>query len=107
MRVELRGPDAAVLLGRALRGLATAAGCPVRIAANEGRDWSSATFAGMRHRVVLAAPPSAALDRWLATLPEADVPLRGHVVSDLTVERVIEADGEHHATVLALTLAEG
>lgn len=102
----LRGCDAAVLLGRALRGLAAAADRPVRIVANEGRDWSSATFIGMRHRILLTARPGSSFDRWLATLPEMDVPLRGHIVADLTVEQVRVENGEAYATVLALTVAE-
>lgn len=98
-------PDCAVLLARALRLAAAAAGCRVRVAANEGRDWSSATFTGMQHRITLVAEDMPWFDEWLSALPEIDVPLTGHFVSDLTIERRTIVDGERHALILALTVA--
>ena len=78
-----RGPDAATLLERALLRGAERAGCPVlRLTAAWDR-WASATFNGARHRLTFRAPRSAVLDRWIAALPEADLPLRGHLVADI------------------------
>lgn len=98
-------PDCAVLLARALRLTAAAAGCPVRVAANDGRDWSSATFTGMQHRITLIGEDTPRFDQWLSTLPEIDIPLTGHIVSDLTIEHFGIVDGERHALIFALTVA--
>ena len=83
-----RGPDAATLLERALVSSAMQAGCPIlRVTADWDR-WASATFNGARHRLSFQAPRSALLDRWIAALPEIDLPLRGHLVADIeTVSR--------------------
>ena len=83
-----RGPDAATLIERALIAQALAAGCRVEIAASDSRRWASATFIGARHAIRLSCARSAALETWLSELPEADFALRGHLVADLTVERV-------------------
>ncbi|MEI9928049.1 MAG: hypothetical protein WDN44_10600 [Sphingomonas sp.] len=64
-----RGPDAAVLLERALAASAGRARCPIRVTAAGSTRWASATFAGARHELTLAADPSPALDAWLAGLP--------------------------------------
>jgi hypothetical protein len=90
-----RGPDAATLLERALLKDAARAGCPVlRLTADWDR-WASATFNGARHRLTLRAPRSAAIDRWIAALPEADLPLCGHLVAD--IEAVARRD--HGGTI--------
>lgn len=83
-----RGPDALTLLARALLAGAEAAGCPLTLTASDSRRWSSATFAGMQHRLTLSGTTSPALDMWLAALPEAQFALRGHLVADLVVERI-------------------
>lgn len=83
-----RGPDAATLLERALIRSAEAAGCAVTIPASEVQRWASATFAGARHALTLAAQASLQLSSWLSALPEAEFTLRGHLVADLTVTRV-------------------
>ena len=79
--------DAAVLLVRALRISARAAGAAMVVCATEERPWASATFAGIRHRIDLQVEPDVATDDWLAGLSEADLPLRGHLVADLTLDR--------------------
>lgn len=88
-----RGPDALTLLTRALLAGADRSGCPLTLATSDSRRWSSATFAGMQHRLVLSAQPSPALDSWLAALPETEFALRGHLVADLVVER-LRREGE-------------
>jgi hypothetical protein len=81
-----RGPDAGVLLERALSGQARAAGVDMAIVSAGWTRWASATFAGARHALSLAAVASPALDRWIAGLPEAEFDLRGHLVADLTLD---------------------
>lgn len=79
-----RGPDVATLLERRLRVAATAAGVSVAITRSDWTRWASATFTGARHVITLAADP-AGFDAWLATLPEADLPLRHHLVADMVI----------------------
>lgn len=100
-----RGPDAEALLLRALSAAAEAAACPIQITASDWKRWASATFAGAQHRVTLAAAPSPALDRWLAALPEAEFGLRGHLVADLVVERILR-DGERVTAELEVLTVE-
>lgn len=92
--------DPTVLLVRALRNGARAAGATVFVIATDETAWASATFVGVRHRVDLVAEPGAALDAWLAALPDADLNLRGHIVADLAITR--DGDG---VTLHVLTVA--
>ncbi len=88
-----RGPDAATLLERRLRIAAEAAGATIAITASDWVRWASATFNGARHRVTIAGE-GARFEAWMATLPEADLPVRGHLVADLAVAaRRDTADG--------------
>lgn len=86
--VKTRGPDVGTLLVRALYRASAHAGCPLEIVASDRVRWASATFAGARHATTWTALPSAALDAWLAALPEAEFELRGHLVADLAVQAV-------------------
>ena len=79
--------DPTILLARALRISARAAGATIFVVATAETSWASATIVGVRHRIDLAVEPGAALDRWLAGLPDADLRLRGHLVADLAVTR--------------------
>lgn len=81
-----RGPDAGILLERALLASAAAAGCPVVITKSSSTRWASATFTGARHRLTLTASASPALDAWLASLPEAEFALGEHLVADAVIE---------------------
>lgn len=99
-----RGPDAGTLLRRALEADAMRAGCAVTVASIDWTRWSSATFTGARHEMVLAAAESAALDQWLAALPEAEFDLRGHVLADITLINVRRADVRTVVVVEALTV---
>lgn len=79
MRLET---DPARLLLCALRRSAALAGCRVAIAHEALTPWASATFVGGQHRVAVAGER---LNDWLATLPDADLPMRDHLVASLDV----------------------
>ncbi|MFD1036633.1 hypothetical protein ACFQ15_18525 [Sphingomonas hankookensis] len=87
-----RGPDATTLLERRLRIAAEAAGVTIAIVRSSATPWASATFNGARHRLTLIGE-GAAFERWVAGLPDADLPLRGHLVADLAVRRNATGDG--------------
>lgn len=74
--------DAAALLARALRASAGATGVAAEVVDACSTPWSSATFTGERVALTLRAGDAA----WLAALSEADLPMRGWFVADLTVE---------------------
>ncbi len=101
-----RGPDAETLLRRALEAQAEAAGCPIILVESDWTRWASATFSGARHMLTLAAPPSSALDAWLARLPEAELTLRRHLVADLAVEHVRRTGDRVTVSLEVLTLEE-
>lgn len=85
---------------RALARSAADAGCtPVLDHVTEA-PWATMTFTGARHTVRAAAAP-AALARWLAMLPEADLPLHRHFVASCAAE---VTGGE--ATIELLVLEE-
>lgn len=102
-----RGPDAATLLVRRLLASALAAGCPMTLDELESVRWASATFTGARHRIQLRGPDGAASSDWEAGLAEAELPIAGHLVADLSVVRVTRQDGEVRLWVEALTVEEG
>ena len=102
-----RGPDAETLLRRVLEASAEAADCPVALVASDWTRWASATFTGARHLLTLAAPPSPALDAWIAGLPEAELRLRGHLVADLVVEHVRRTADTVTVSLEVLTVEEG
>lgn len=101
-----RGPDAEALLRRALEASAEAAGCPAALVASDWTRWASATFTGARHLLTLAAPPSAALDAWIAGLPDAELRLRRHLVADLVVDHVRRAGDRVTISLEVLTVEE-
>ncbi|MDE0878222.1 MAG: hypothetical protein OSB00_06085 [Sphingomonas bacterium] len=66
-------------LVRALRLSAAGAGLdPLLLSASE-RPWASATYVGARHLITFGIPASPDRHRWLASLVEADLAMRGHV----------------------------
>jgi hypothetical protein len=99
-----RGPDAGARLERGLLAHAASAGCAVTIVDATWVRWASATFAGARHTLWLQAATSAALDRWLADVPEAEIALRDHLLADLVVTDIVQTDGVARITVEALTV---
>ncbi|KQM85959.1 hypothetical protein ASE67_08725 [Sphingomonas sp. Leaf23] len=100
-----RGPDAATLLERRLRIAAEAAGVSIAITASDWTGWASATFNGARHRLTLSSG-DAGFAAWLAELPEADLPLRGHLVADLIVTGGATLPDRDDATIEVLTVEE-
>lgn len=100
-----RGPDALALLERRLRIAAEAAGVAIDVRDSHAIPWASATFNGARHRLTIAGDDSG-FDAWLAGLPEADLPLRGHLVADLAVTGRESLADQQVATIEALTVEE-
>ncbi len=98
-----RGPDATTLLERRLRIAAEAVGVTIAITASDATPWASATFNGARHRLTLVGE-GAAFKRWVAALPDIDLPLRGHLVADLVVRRAVA--GESVVVLEVLTVEE-
>lgn len=99
-----RGPDAAALLERALIRAAIEAGVAMSVAGADWTRWASATFVGARHALRLVAMPSAALDRWVAGLSEAEFRLRGHLVADLAIVGTQREAGLVTVCIEALTV---
>lgn len=99
-----RGPDAGTALVRAIEANAQGAGCTAQMIKSDSMRWESATFAGARHQLTLATPESSALDRWLAALPAADLPVRGFLIADIMVKTICRADGIATIGLEALTV---
>lgn len=74
-------------LGRALVAGARAAGCDLAILDTSSRPWASATFVGERVDLTMRCQDGPA-EAWLATLPDADLSVRGCFVADLAVRGV-------------------
>lgn len=88
-------PAAALVEARLAKALivdAMAARVDCTIAEHRSRPWASATFIGAQHAVTLVAPRSPGLGGWVAALPDAELPLIGHVVGSVAVD-TIEDDG--------------
>ncbi|MEG3176006.1 hypothetical protein U1872_07180 [Sphingomonas sp. RB3P16] len=100
-----RGPDAGTLLRRAIEAAARAAGCTVTVTDSRMTRWASATFTGARHDLTLVAADDAAFAAWIESLPEAELPLRGHLVADLVVRSVTRVDQRVELVLEALSVA--
>lgn len=99
--------DATARLERRLVEHARRAGVAVTIVSHASTRWASVTFVGARHRVGMRLARSEAAYGWIAGLPEAELPLPGHLVADLVlVERSDEAD-QIDATIEVLTVEDG
>jgi hypothetical protein len=101
----MRGPGATALLGRALTASAARAGAHIAIARDEATAWHSATFTGARHAFEITAPACGLIADWLATIGDADLPLAGHLLADLSVTHRAEQAGTLHLRIEALTVA--
>lgn len=88
----LRGTDAEARLARALVANAGAAGVLVAIERSRSRPWSSATFEGVQLHVALHAAPVDATMAWLTALPDAELPMRGHVAMPPAIDSAAERD---------------
>jgi hypothetical protein len=75
-----RGPALLRQLTRALAASAAAEGCAPMLTHEGETAWATATFAGARHHFSATAAPRP-LARWLAMLPEAELPLTGWFVA--------------------------
>ena len=82
---SVRLADPATPLARALVAAATAAGCDATVTAIATRSWASATYVGAHHEVALAIRACVERYRWLASLAQADLPVRGHVALPPTI----------------------
>ncbi len=100
-----RGPDAATLLERRLVASAAAAGCAIAVVSTDWTPWASATFNGACHELRIALPARAAAEAWLADLPEADLPLAGHLVADIAVVSADRSNAGIDARIEALSVA--
>ncbi|WP_174285448.1 hypothetical protein [Sphingomonas bacterium] len=107
MRLDsLRGADAGTLLVRALRAQAMAAGVVIAVRSIATRPWASATFVGTCHRIAIEAEPGDTFDRWIATMPESEWIVRGHLVADLIVDRIIRDAGIASVSISILTIED-
>ena len=107
MRMDpLRGPDVATRLIRTLHASAAASGTSFEVTETVSRPWASATFSGEHHHLVLLADPIPGFRSWLATLPDAELPLRGHNLADLAIDAVEQVGSRLHVTIAALTLID-
>lgn len=98
--------DAATLLERALLADAAGAGVTIAVESAKATPWASATFVGARHRLAIGGPHEANVGTWLGGLPEADLPLRRHLVADLVVVDQSYGGGRFTATIEVLTVEE-
>ena len=90
-------------LAKAIVASARGSGVAIAVEEHRSRPWASATFVGAQHGLILVADDAAGLGDWLATLPDAELALRGNVVASLAVDAV---DGTR-ATLAVLTLQDG
>lgn len=100
----MRGPGPTTLLERAIAASAKAHGMTIAFDATRMTRWESATFLGARHVLEARAPAADAIDPWLAQLPEADLPLHGHLVADLAITAAMRDGMDHRFTIEALTV---
>lgn len=98
--------DADALLRRALERSAAAAGLALGIERSESTRWASATFVGARHELTATLADHTGADAWLAALPEAELPLRGHLLADLQVVGRSCTDGVVALVIEALTVED-
>ena len=76
-----------------LAQLLALAGKSAQIVRHGERPWSSITFSGSRHCIVLAFTGEAAMDAgddFIATLPDHEFILPRHIVADATVSSVMQ-----------------
>jgi hypothetical protein len=74
--------------------------------AARSRPWISATFAGTRHHIRLAAPPPAA--EWLSEQLDAiDFVIPGHIVANIALTGCTRAEPLMELEIEALTIEEG
>lgn len=86
-----------VSAGRLLRALmasAEAHGCAATLTLAKTRDWASAVFVGARYDVVAVLAPGDIAERWIAALPDAELPMHRQFAGEVRViARADTADG--------------
>ncbi|WP_174292194.1 hypothetical protein [Sphingomonas bacterium] len=105
--MRLERPGAALVearLAHTLTAAGRAVGLDISVTEHRSRSWASATFAGAQHAITLAAPRSPALGGWVATLPDAELPLTGHLVASIAVDRIEDDGADVTLTITALTI---
>lgn len=86
MSIKTKHIDVGAGLASAILRSTCHAGFHAIIEAQEGTDWQTATFTGTRQTLTIRAPQSAALDKWLAALPAADIQVEGHLIADIVAD---------------------
>lgn len=102
----MRGPGPTVLLERAIAASAMAHGITIAFDATHMTAWESATFSGARHVLEARTTAADAIHCWLTHLPEAELPLPGHLVADLAITAVAQVGDGHRFTIEALTVVD-
>jgi hypothetical protein len=96
--------------GRLAAALLALAGARAGIDDAGFRPWCSATFLGAQHRMTLRIGGVHALehaDRLASILPEAEFPIPGHIVADLTVDAIrLQEDGTVLVDLAVLTIED-
>jgi hypothetical protein len=80
--------SAARQLACRLREQLADAPCAVAVEVVQSLDWASITFTGQRHRIAVTLTgqgAEAAGARFLERLIEADLPITGHIVADVSL----------------------
>lgn len=96
-----------VSAGRLLRALAASAeafGCPAELDLNAARDWASGLFLGARYDVAAAVDRGDAADRWIAALPDIDLPMPRQFAGDVRVITRDDSPKRIAITIEALVL---
>lgn len=107
MRHErIGGTMAETALARALVMSAREGGVAATVVAHRSRPWASATFVGARHELTLEIDRSRAWGAWTAALPDATLNPRGHLVADLSIERIDDTGASARVSLAALTIEE-
>lgn len=91
--------------GRLIAALLAIGGESCTLADAMSRPWCSATFIGAQHRIILCLSgegADACAQALAARLPEADLPLPGHIVADLAIDGIRQ--GEDGAILLDLAI---
>lgn len=94
--------DGASVFTRALTAMGRAAGVEIAIDGVCSAPWTSALFIGEQVRLAIRGSEGDRLDRWCATLPDAEFALRRYIVADLAVERA----SSHTIEILALLIED-
>ncbi|MGQ0560052.1 MAG: hypothetical protein ACT4OE_10820 [Sphingosinicella sp.] len=92
-------------LAAALVERAAALGAEARIETQQDAAWSSVTFDGGRHRLVLVLEQGDAADALAASLATVELELRGHLVADIAVTGQEGKAGSTRLTIAAVTVA--